>query len=173
MPDPEWLTAAVAELNRLDDQREADKMRATVIALADARVNHRYDKTVWVRADFPDVCSRTVYNKWRDKNPVFVEVLAAVTKLALDYRDSEELRALQLSRRRLRLASPVAVGRLITLLQSADESIVIRAALGILDRAGDETAAKSSSVVTGDVTVRSAAELTDDDLASIATSGGL
>ena len=51
--------------------------------------------------------------------------------------------------KRLALASPVAVGKLITLLNSPDENIVYRAATGILDRAGVETAVKASTEVSG------------------------
>ena len=170
MLDPDWLAAAAAQLDRLDG-REVRKKRATIIALVDAHLAGRTESTVW-EPRRPETCSKTIYDtKWK-KEPVFASVLAAVDKLATDYRDGEELRALLTARRRLALASPVAVARLVALLQSGDEAIVARASTAILDRAGVETATKGSAVLSGDVTVRSAAELSDDDLANIAAGSG-
>ena len=68
---------------------------------------------------------------------------------------------LQQAARRLALASPVAVAIAVELLKSPDAAIQLRAAFGILNRAGIETAVKSSSLVVGEttLTVRPASEL--------------
>jgi bacteriocin-like protein len=63
------------------------------------------------------------------------------------------------------------VTRILERLGSDDEAIILRAAFGILDRAGLETASKSSSKVDVDIDVRS---LSDDELQAIVggTGGG-
>ena len=140
----DWETAAAAELSRLEG-RHATKMRATVIALVDARLAGTIEEDVWRRAD---TCSRTVYHtKWK-KDPTFAEVLTSVERMAREWKDGEAVRALGLAAKRLALASPVAVARAISMLHDADSNVVLRAAFGILDRAGVETAAKSSSETT-------------------------
>jgi hypothetical protein len=141
----EWETAAAAELSRLEG-RHATKMRATVIALVDARLAGTIEEDVWRRAD---TCSRTVYHtKWK-KDPTFAAVLGSVERMAREWKDGEAVRALGLAAKRLALASPVAVARAISMLHDADSNVVLRAAFGILDRAGVETAAKSSSEISG------------------------
>lgn len=138
---PEWLPQAVGELNRFDGPN-AEKKRATVLALVDARLAGRAEETVW-RLD--ETCSRTVYHtKWK-KDATFSNVLETVTKLARDWKNGESTRALAEATKRLALAAPSAARAAILLLRSTDESIRLRAALAILDRAGVETAAKSSS----------------------------
>ena len=159
MPDPDWLTVAAEQLTRVNTGRWAAKKKATIIAITDARLAKKQESTVWNRAQHPDVCSKNTYYKWLDPrrvgyDPVFVEVLAAVSKLAQDWRDEESLRALQQAARRLALASPVAVAIAVELLKSPDAAIQLRAAFGILDRAGIETAAKSSSEVSGASVIR-------------------
>lgn len=141
----EWEFQAAAELDRLPNPHAAKK-RATILALVDARIAGRPEETVW---SLPDTCSRTVYQtKWK-RDPVFGEVLERVTSLARTWKDGQGLRALAQAAERLALASPVAVARAIAMLQSSDEQVVLRAAFGILDRAGVETAAKSTSAVVG------------------------
>lgn len=141
----EWETLAASELDRLTNPHAAKK-RATVIALVDARIAGRPEETVWT---LPETCSRTVYHtKWK-RDPVFAEVLEQVTAAARQWRDGTALRALAQAAERLALASPVAVARAIALLQSSDEQVVLRAAFGILDRAGVETAVKSRTELTG------------------------
>ena len=141
----DWIDEAAAQLDRLQGKHR-EKQRATVIALVDARISGRSEETVW---SLPETCSRNIYHsKWK-KEPTFAEVLASVTEIAQGWKDTESLRALKAAAKRLALASPVAVGKLITLLNSPDENIVYRAATGILDRAGVETAVKASTEVSG------------------------
>jgi hypothetical protein len=137
----EWQDVAQAELNRIQGQH-AVKQRATILALVDAHLSGRSEETVWGQAE---TCSRNTYhNKWK-RNAVFVDVLGKVDTLAREWKDGRALRALQSAAERLALASPVAVAKVIEKLNSLDEQVVLRAAFGILDRAGMETAAKSSS----------------------------
>lgn len=168
----EWETMATAELTRLQPPNVAKK-RATIIALVDARIAGHAEESVWGR---PDTCSRNIYHaKWK-KDPTFASVLENVTALARQWHDGRALRALSNAAERLALASPVAVAKAITMMNSADEAVALRAAFGILDRAGVETATKARTEVTGKdggpVTYRDVTELTDDELARIAASGG-
>ncbi len=141
----DWIDEAAAQLDRLHGKHR-EKQRATVIALVDARISGRSEETVW---SMPETCSRNIYHsKWKH-DPVFAEVLANVSQSAQAWKDTEALRALRSAAKRLALASPVAVGKLITLLNSSDDNLVYRAAVGILDRAGVETAVKAHTEVTG------------------------
>ena len=141
-------------LSRLDGEMWADKKKATIIALVDAHLAGRSEETVWGK---PETCARKTYHeKWK-KDPLFAGVLETVDSLARGWRDGRSLRALNLAAERLALASPVAVAKLIERLKSTDEGIILRAATAILDRAGMETASKSSVDV--DVGTLSDAEL--------------
>lgn len=140
----DWESLAAAELDRLTNPH-AGKKRATIIALVDARIAGRTEESVWT---LPETCNRSVYHvKWK-KDPTFAEVLTKVTDLARGWKDGASLRALSQAAERLALASPIAVARAIAMLQSDDEQVVLRAAFGILDRAGVETAAKGKTEVT-------------------------
>jgi hypothetical protein len=134
----DWEATAAAELSRLQNPH-ATKKRATILALVDARLAGTSEEAVWKR---DDTCNRSVYHgKWK-KDPVFADVLASVTKLARDWKDGEGLRALGEAARRLAIASPVAVAKAIQMMSSLDDQVALRAAFGILDRAGVETAVK-------------------------------
>ena len=134
----DWQSIAAAELARLIPPHETKK-RATIMALVDARLAGTSQDLVF---DRPECCSRTVYHgKWK-KDPIFVEVLTNVTKLARDWKDGEGLRALGEAARRLAIASPVAVTKAMQMMNSLDDQVALRAAFGILDRAGVETAVK-------------------------------
>lgn len=159
-----WIDAAAAALDRLE-QPHAQKKRATVIALVDARLAGRSEETVW---DRPDTCSRTVYHqKWKS-DETFADVLAEVTDAARRWQDTRALRALQLAAERLQLAAPVAAAKLIGNLNSDDPNVVHRAAVAILTHGGVETAPKSSVNARAQVEVRPLDELTDQELAAIA-----
>lgn len=139
----EWLAEAQEALARLDGTAWAEKKKATIIALVDARLAGRPEESIWNR---PEVCARNTYHsKWK-RDPLFAEVLAEVDRLAKAHRDGRALRALQQAAERLALASPVAVGKLVERLNSTDENIILRAAVAILDRADFSTAAKSSAL---------------------------
>lgn len=144
-----WLAAADYELARLVTLEHYHKRRNTVVALVDARLAGRPEEDVWRRSD---TCSRNTYHsKWK-RQPLFVEVLASVEQIARTWTDSEELQALRSASRRLALASPAAASKAVEQLDDPDANVVLRAAFGILDRAGKETASKSSVEVGVSVT---------------------
>ena len=140
MAEQEWVTTAEAALAGLAGPHLAKK-RATIIALVDAHLAGKSEESVW---RLPEACSRRIYHqKWKFE-PTFIAALAAVDGLARDWKDSRALRALQQAAERLALASPVAAAKAIALLAAADQRVQLQAAFGILDRAGMETASKSS-----------------------------
>lgn len=144
MAGSDWIGAANDELARLATLEHYHKRRNTIIALVDARMAGRTEESVW---DREDTCSRNTYHsKWKHQ-PLFVEVLTAVERIAREWKDTEELRALREAARRMALASPTAAERAIEQLVDRDPAIVLRAAFGILDRAGQETAQKSSQTL--------------------------
>ena len=163
--------SAEDELRRLEGQQHYHKMRNTILALVDARLATASEETVWAR---PDTCSRKTWHvKWKH-NPVLMDVLAAVERQVREWRDGEELRALREAARALALASPEAAeqlarmaatgrvrrlsgdGTLTPSFEDASAGDVRLAAMAVLDRAGKETASKSSMQV----------EVTSDDLAA-------
>jgi len=161
-----WIDVAQVALERLDGERHGGKMKMTIIQLVDAHLAGRSEETVWT---LPEACSRKTYHgKWK-KNPIFAAVLAEVDGLAKGWRDGKALQALNEAAEGLALASPDAVAKLVERLNSFDEGIILRAATAILDRAGIETAAKSSS--RANVDLRSIVELSDEELAAIVQDG--
>lgn len=139
----DWTKRTARVLERLQSPHVVKK-RATVLALVDARLAGRSENSVW---SLPEVCNRTTYhNKWK-QDPVFAAVLAEVTQLAREWKDTRAMEALRESAELLALASPEAVNVAIRLLSGEDPYVQLRAAFGILDRAGVETAVKGSAVV--------------------------
>jgi len=145
----EWESIATEQLSRLENPHR-EKKRATVIALVDARLAGRTEESVWNQ---PQTCSRNTYHSSWKKDPVFSEVLDTVYRLARDWHDTRSVRELARAAERLALASPAAVAKVIERLGSDDEAIILRAAFGILDRAGVETATKQNIDHSGSVIV--------------------
>jgi len=142
----DWIGAAAHELNRLANERHYGKMRSTIVAIVGARLAGESEETVWTPRR-PDTCSRAIYQgKWK-RQTLFAEVLANVDRIAREHVDSRALRARMQAAERLALASPVAVGVAIQEMKHEDAAIRLRAAFGILDRAGMETASKGSNEV--------------------------
>lgn len=118
-----------------------EKMVNTIYHLVDARVSGKPETAVFGRKD---TCSQnTYYAKWKN-DPSFTACLDTVTALALEWKDGRFARALRTAAERLQLASPNAAAKLVVLMGDRDPNIVFRAATAILDRAGVETAMKSS-----------------------------
>lgn len=177
MADPDWVLVAVDQLNRLHGKERTLK-RATVLALADARIAKRPEAEVWDRDKHPEVCSKNTYYKWLGKDPVFADVLQQVTALAQNWKDTRALRALQQAAEDMALAAPLAAAQLKSIAtagqvrrvrtgpngkpqvftEPAATPDVLRATIALLDRAGMQTAAKS---------VSAAAALDADQLAAL------
>lgn len=153
----DWKARAAAALARLNGEQWADKKKATILALVDAHLAGQSEESIWGR---PETCSRNTYHaKWKH-DELFAAVLAEVDSLARDWRDNRRLYALEEAAEALALASPDSVRRLVAIMQQAEDLTNSRlAATAILDRAGVETAAKSSSRVDVDVSKLSDAEL--------------
>ena len=135
----EWISAATGQLERLAGERHYSKMRGTIIAIVGARLAGDSEETVW-EPRRPETCSRSIYHRKWNKLPLFADVLKQVEALAREYQDGKALRAKQQAAERLALAAPVAVATAIREMQSEDPAVRLRAAFGILDRAGLETA---------------------------------
>lgn len=139
----EWVEAVEAAFGALTPPH-LEKKKATIIALVDARLAGRSEESVW---RLPQTCNRGTYHmKWKH-DPTFKVCLEEVDRLARQWKDSRTVRALQEAAERLALAAPIAVAKVMGLLASDDESVRLRAALGILDRAGMETATKTTAGV--------------------------
>lgn len=145
----DWTTARAitAELDRLTGPH-VEKQKRTILALVEARLAGRTEETVW---SIPGTCNRSTYHsKWKWQEP-FASVLDNCTKAASAHRDGAAARALAQAAERLAMAAPPAVGRLISLLNSEDEAIILRSAVAILDRAGVETGQKSQTAATMEI----------------------
>lgn len=160
----DWIASAKEQLARLQNPHR-EKKRATVIALVDARLAGKSEETVWDRETHPNVCARSVYHgKWK-KDTLFMDVLETVTRLAQEWNDTEELRAVDAAVRKLRLATPAVADQLVSMATTGQVRRVMRdgagvarvvyepagagdvrlAAMAVLDRAGMETAVKSDA----------------------------
>ena len=141
---PAWVEQAASLLSEITGPHAQTK-RNTIIALVDARLAGRSEETVW---SVPGTCNRRNYHtKWK-KQPLFAETLKAVHDLAIHHKNLRAVAALSEAAENLALASPAAVAAAVRMLMSTDEAIKLRAAFGILDRAGVETALKGSAVTT-------------------------
>lgn len=131
----------LAALNRLPEPHR-QKKRATVLGLVAAKLAGNSEESVFGKED---TCSRNIWHgKWK-RDEVISSVLATVLAAAETWRATDELRSLQAASRYLALGAPAAAARLVTMLAHADAAQARLAAVAILDRAGMETAAKSSS----------------------------
>jgi hypothetical protein len=169
MPEQGWIDAAAVALGELQPPH-VERKRATIVALVDAQLAGRAEQSVW---GLPGVCNRGTYHlKWKAQ-PDFAAALATVGRLAREWRDTRALRALQEAAENLALAAPAAVMRAIGLMESVEDRVALSAAFGILDRAGIETAAKSSVAETVKYDVAgSLAGLDDDELDALARIAG-
>lgn len=137
----DWAEAVANELDRLRGLQHEHKRRNTILALVDARLAGRSEETVWGR---PETCNRsTWHNKWKHDG-IMVDVLGNVERSARRWTDTRAARALASAAEKLALASPEAVVVAIQRMTSGDENVALRAAFGILDRAGVETAPKQA-----------------------------
>lgn len=163
----DWKATAQAALERLNDERHGEKMKATVLAIVDAHLAGVSEETVWGREE---TCSRRIYHqKWK-KHAGFSAALDEVDRLAREWRDDRRLNALSHAAELLRLAAPDAVDRLVAIMGQAEDLTNSRlAAVAVLDRAGMETASKSSSSVEMDIDVSA---LSDEELQAITGSTG-
>lgn len=171
--EPEWLHLALDELNRFTG-RSRRKKQQTVIALVQARVDGDPISSVWKR---DDTCARsTYYNSWKGDH-VFSKVHENVEKLALDWQATRGLRAVRKAAEALQIYAPMAANKAFQVLMNEDDSTALRAAFGILDRAGVETAQKLDHALAGRdggpiktmgaTVTQDASELTDDELDAV------
>lgn len=147
--DPWWLELALHELDRLRGP-ELKKKRLTVIRLVDARLAGESDASVFRQAG--TVGRDTWYKKWA-KDPVTISVLANIEELISPARDRAALAAMAGAAGTMQLSSPAAVARVIELMLSKDDAVALKAAFGLLDRAGMETAIKSTTAVEGEIPI--------------------
>lgn len=104
---PAWIIRAQEELGRIRG-RGCAKKRATILALAKARLVGLPEYEVF---DRPDTCSRRTYYRddpgkdgkplgWKH-DPLFMDVLEGVVRIALEWRNEEKLQEIQDDREHL------------------------------------------------------------------------
>lgn len=147
--DPWWLEMALDELSKIRGT-EKDKKRLTVIALIDARIGGESDASVFRKAG--TVSRDTWYKKW-SKDPLITHVLETIENMVRPARDRAALAAMAGAAGTMQLSSPAAVARVIELMESKDDAVALKAAFGLLDRAGMETAVKSSTSIEGEIPI--------------------
>lgn len=148
-PDPWWLEMALSELDRIQGS-ERNKKRYTVTRLIDARLAGESDASVFRQAG--TVSRDTWYKKWA-KDPVIASALENIEMLVRPARDRAALAAMAGAAATMQLSSPSAVIRAVELMQSKDDAVALKAAFGLLDRAGMETAIKSSTALEGEIPI--------------------
>ena len=116
--------------------------------------------TQWL-AEGPDAVALSTWRKpgstggkyWgTEADPVipFRQAVDLYVKAWLAWEAGEEVKAVRKAGRELRLMAPKAAARLEYLMEQGEShNVQLRAALGVLDRAGTDTAAKSTTAVQG------------------------
>lgn len=111
------------------------------------------DVTEWLDSELCPVSRTAWYRKGQSNylnNDLFQEALQASLRRAIAAQTAEEERAIARATRRLRLLAPDAVETLVELMAEGESDAVrLRATDSILNRAGLETAEKSTTEVTG------------------------
>lgn len=111
------------------------------------------DVTAWLESEHCPVSRAAWYRKGQRNylnHDLFRRALEESLRLALAAETAEEERAIRRATSKLRKLVPAAVDRLEDLMEFADKDAVrLRAADSILNRAGLETAEKSTTEVTG------------------------
>lgn len=143
--DQEWVEDVAEQLDRIKGHG-AQRKRDTIIALVDARLNQRTDATAFRQVG---TAHKITYHKSWKHDPTFVEVLAEVERLATHWRNMRQARHLAEAGDRLAQLTPSAVTVLAKAMKSDDLNVALKAAFGVLDRAGMQTAAKQQHEHTG------------------------
>jgi len=136
--DREWVEDVTEQLERIRG-RDAQKKRDTIIALVDARLNQRTDATAFRQIGTGHKI--TYHRSWK-LDPLFAEVLSEVERLAIHWRSMQQAKYLQDTADRLAQLAPAAATVLAKAMKSEDLNIALKAAFGVLDRAGVATATK-------------------------------
>lgn len=134
----EWIEEA-AELLQQITGRAAQKKRATIIALVEARINNRPDATAFEKTGTGHMI--TYHQRWKT-DPTFSRVLAEVERLALHWHSLQQAKHLAATAEKLAQLAPVAADVLAEAMKSPDMVVALKAAFGVLDRAGIVTAVK-------------------------------
>jgi hypothetical protein len=154
MHEHEWITDELRDKLAAITGSNKRKKRTTVLRLAEAKVFERSEESVF---RLPDTCCRPawygVYRNgvktpgWRDDSQIQEALQSAIAR-ALEWQDQAEARriaerqeALAEARDLLAKYSPLAVKRLVKLLEQESET-GRKAANDILDRADEGTASK-------------------------------
>ena len=135
---------AIEELRQSSSNPHVEKMITTILALIDARLAGSSETAVFGQ---PDTCNVSTYHKKWKHDEHFAKCLDALTKLAIEWKDTRHVRAIRTAAERIQLASPIAATTLVRLMSSHDQNIQLRAANSILDRADSDTANKEAAVI--------------------------
>lgn len=130
--EAEWVEDVADALGRITGPN-AQRKRDTIVALVAARLEKRSDNWAFKNAT-PG--HKTTYHKTWKHDPEFAEVLAEVERLAVHWKSQIEARAMAEAASRLAMLAPVAVTVTAKALRSSDLNIALKAAFGIMDRAG-------------------------------------
>jgi hypothetical protein len=140
------------------------KQRTTVLKLAEAAATPGRSMSDVFKE--PDCCNRSTWydrpsrDGW-ESDPQIQHALALATERAQHWQDTTIARHIAEAQRKLAVAAPPAVDRIISLMAGAeDQRVQLRAAEGILDRTAQETASKQAVSVSGELPTVSDEELT-------------
>lgn len=146
----DWKTATAVHqaFDRLRQAKQgyphAQRMIDTITAVVDAELSGQPITAVFER---PDVCHETTwYKKWQH-DPDVAACMTAVRESAQGWEDTARGLALAQAARLLAVSSPKAAQKAIAHIDSHDPNVSLRASLAVLDRAGVETAVKSSQTI--------------------------
>lgn len=123
--------------------RNADKKRRAVIAYANGFLAGQSITETFTADDAP--CNRETFHRWKAKDAQFAQAIEQIQAEVQAVTDKEAIESIRRAASKLALIADEAVDRMHDLLYSSDQNVALKAAIAILDRAGLETAAKTSS----------------------------
>lgn len=143
-PPKRTLAEAIAsEINKLDTPKKQD----TALLIVSRRiVGQGFDtKEFWA---MEATCARSTYQKWRQDDPAFVQVLNDAYELARTWRNKQTTSRVAEAVTILQYSAEEAAHRLVELMMnSPNDHVALRAAREILDRAATTTASKTPNAV--------------------------
>lgn len=189
---PAWLSYEVSQALDCITGDEVAKKERTVLRLAQAMATGISQNEIFRHHRQNGVVNKKYWTGFGDKpgwkdDPAIAHALDVATARARWWVRVKEGKGIEESLDIMKDAAPDVARQIVRIalegramvtvgdreeFKEANLPEILKAGDSVLNRVSVETATKASSVLSGEMTVRSAAELSDDDLASIAGSGG-
>ena len=141
----ELRAKALPQLDRLNGEQHANKMKMTILFLAARPITGETMKKVFERTQ---TGGKTAYrDKWSKHHKVFMEVETAVKQMVSGDMIDAGLSSIAQATYIMQTGAPDAARKIVSLVETAeDERVQMQSAKIVLDGASSETAGKSAAV---------------------------